>query len=330
MSRKSNPVLIGAFVIGAVVLMLAGITAFGSGKFFRKTYKYVLYFDSDVNGLTVGAPVKLKGVPLGSVTDILLNFGALTQQTGADATIYIPVVIELDADQAFDLGSSALPDPQTIAFAVEMGLRAQLAMESFVTGVLYVQLDLIPGSALNMRGDPSVPFIEIPTLPTPLEAVQQKLSELIQQFEGVDLRGLVDGLKESVDGIKRLVNSPALQATIDNLDDTVADVRATLDSVRQTADTLSSNIGPLRKDLSMAAQDFSGAARELSATLETARVALDNARSLVDPNSPLIVGINETLAELGDASRAVKRLADLIERQPGSLLRGKAVPEEKP
>ncbi|HYB98952.1 MAG TPA: MlaD family protein [Candidatus Limnocylindrales bacterium] len=330
MSRRGNPVMIGAFVLGAIVLLLAGITAFGSGKFFRKTYKYVLYFDSDVNGLTVGAPVKLKGVPLGTVTDILLNFGALTQQTGPNATIYIPVVIELDADQAFDLGSSAVPDPQTISWAVEMGLRAQLAMESFVTGVLYVKLDLIPGSPLNMRGDPSVPFIEIPTLPTPLEAVQQKLSELMQQFEGVDLRGLVDGLKESVDGIQRIVNSPSLQAAVDNLDDTVADIRSTLGSVRQTADTLTGNIGPLRQDLSLVARDFGTAARELSATLETARLALNNASSLVDPNSPLIVGINETLGELGEASRAVKRLADLIERQPGSLLRGKAVPEEKP
>ena len=79
MNKKISPTLIGGFVVGAVALLVIAVIAFGSGRLFRQTKEFVLYFDGTVNGLHVGAPVKFKGVEIGSVKDILLQMDSDTQ-----------------------------------------------------------------------------------------------------------------------------------------------------------------------------------------------------------------------------------------------------------
>jgi paraquat-inducible protein B len=141
MNRRISPALIGAFVIGAVALVVIAVISLGSGKFFRKTYEFVLYFQGSVNGLNVGAPVKYKGVEIGSVTDILLQL----EEVEVDR---IPVIVELDAGKIAGRGftGNLLVDPAALQTAIDRGLRGQLRMESFVTGVLYVALDLYSNS----------------------------------------------------------------------------------------------------------------------------------------------------------------------------------------
>ena len=70
MGSKINPTMIGAFVVSAIVLMVAGVLLFGGGKFFQEKLPYVLFFDSTVEGLNVGAPVIFRGVQVGQVTEI--------------------------------------------------------------------------------------------------------------------------------------------------------------------------------------------------------------------------------------------------------------------
>jgi paraquat-inducible protein B len=110
MKKRISPTLIGAFVVGALVLLVIGVIAFGSGKFFRKSYEFVLYFQGSVNGLNVGAPVKYKGVEIGSVTEILL-------QLEKAEPARIPVIIELDANKIAGRGfrGNLLIDPEEFA-----------------------------------------------------------------------------------------------------------------------------------------------------------------------------------------------------------------------
>ena len=75
MRKRASPTLIGAFVVGAVVLAVVAVGVFGSGRYFRKVYPYVVYFGGDVNGLKVGAPVKFRGIQVGDVRSILLSNG---------------------------------------------------------------------------------------------------------------------------------------------------------------------------------------------------------------------------------------------------------------
>ena len=119
MNKKMSPTLVGAFVLGALALVVVGILAFGTGELFAKKYEFVLYFDSSVNGLNIGAPVKVRGVEIGTVTNILLSLdrekrlkeaaevGA--RQAMMDWSPKIPVIIELAAKKLTKKVSSGRP-----------------------------------------------------------------------------------------------------------------------------------------------------------------------------------------------------------------------------
>src|SRR2546422_11266348 len=108
MNKKVSPTLIGAFVLGAIGLVIAAVLLIGSGRLFDVPRDFILYFDGSVNGLRVGAPVKFKGVEIGAVKSILL-------QMGSDMSVQrIPVIIRVDAEKITKRGgqSAAITDPE--------------------------------------------------------------------------------------------------------------------------------------------------------------------------------------------------------------------------
>src|SRR5579863_2312182 len=169
MGKRINPATVGAFVLGAIGLILAAVVVFGSGSLFRKTHDFVIFFAGDINGLRVGAPVKFKGVEIGQVAKIRLRLEQeVNQQSGQlRADVRIPVIIELDEEKIVSHGSTLdLSDPHTIPNLIREGLRAQLGSDSFVTGLLYVALDIQnPSTPFQMVAPPGSPLQEIPSVP---------------------------------------------------------------------------------------------------------------------------------------------------------------------
>jgi len=322
MSKKSNPVTIGAFVVGAITLGIIGIMIFGSGRFFRETYKYILYFESDVSGLSEGANVKLKGVKIGTVDKVLLGVGDMAALSGPREKFFVPVIIELDADKTASLGAQAKPNAATIAALVQRGLRAQLASESFVTGVLYVKLDLFPLTRGLRLGDKAgAPYPEIPTLPTQLEEVVVKAAKFFADLQQIDIKGLVEEFKSTTTSARELLDSQGLKDGIDHIDDTMVALDETLESLRKTSESAREAIDPLRKDLEPTLV-------ELRATLADLRATSSNAGAVLQPDSPLIVALEKALGDAAVTARTVKDLAAMLERQPDALLRGKGAPQE--
>jgi paraquat-inducible protein B len=176
MNKKVSPTLIGAFVVGALALVVIAVLMFGSGRFFRTTKDFVLYFDGSVNGLRVGAPVKFRGVEIGSVKNILLRL-----ETDQKA-LRIPVIIELELEKFTSKGASGagMEDPEASKQLIDSGLRGQLQMESFVTGLLFVGLDFFPDSPLKLVQTEGgrYQYPEIPTQPTPLQVAGSKVNEI--------------------------------------------------------------------------------------------------------------------------------------------------------
>jgi paraquat-inducible protein B len=330
MGKRASPAVIGAFVVGAVILAVIAVVTFGSGRFFRTTYSYVLYFTGDVNGLNAGAPVKFKGVPVGSVKQILLNAGTMRQIEQATIEPRIPVIIELDAERVSGMGAKLKPDPQTIQRLVDLGMRAQLGMESFVTGLLYVKLDMYPGSELRLVTDPSVKYPEIPTLPTPLEEAQTKAARFLAKLSDYDVRALLDSLSGTASGLDRLVNAPELHETlaglpplVRKLDGAVGELQTTIASVRKLSNDVNARTEPLTANLNTASQNASEA-------LAAAKVTLERLTAFLQPDAPVPYQINESLADVSAAARALRSLAEELERNPSALIRGKATSEEKP
>ncbi|HWT81518.1 MAG TPA: MlaD family protein, partial [Candidatus Methylomirabilis sp.] len=125
MARKTNPAIIGGFLLGAVALAVAALVVFGGGKFFRSTQRWVAYFNESIRGLAIGAPVTFRGVKVGSVVDIRVVVDPKTVQART------PVVFEIEADRLTDVQGGPvefMKDREGAKRAFEHGLRAQLEL----------------------------------------------------------------------------------------------------------------------------------------------------------------------------------------------------------
>ena len=118
MGKRINPATVGAFVLGALGLILAAVVVFGSGNLFRKTHEFVIYFAGDINGLRVGAPVKFKGVEIGQVSRIQLRLEQEVNRHNGQlrADVRIPVIIELDEEKILSHGGTAIDLTTRIRF----------------------------------------------------------------------------------------------------------------------------------------------------------------------------------------------------------------------
>ena len=306
MGKHANPAVIGAFVIGAIGLVAAAVVAFGSGRFFRPTQSYVLYFQGSVNGLAKGAPVKFRGVEIGSVTDILLR---LPKQN--PAVLRLPVLIELDLGRMAGLGvmAESIGGKDRSKSLIDAGLRGQLQLQSFITGVLFIGLDFFPGSKLELVLPPDSGYLEIPTLPTSLEQAQAKVQEILDRLSNVDVGALADSVRETIDGVNRLFSSGEVDVIL-------ASANEALNEIKRVAIDLRPQIGSV-------VQKANGTADDLSVTLKRLDASLEALQAVLSPESPLVWGAARSLAELGEAARAVRELADYLDRNPDALLKGR-------
>jgi phospholipid/cholesterol/gamma-HCH transport system substrate-binding protein len=318
MGKKANPTMVGAFVLGSLAIVIAVIIGLGSSHLFRREHKFVMFFSSDVNGLNIGAPVKFRGVEIGSVTNILLSLGGLggsgIQQTGQ---IRIPVIIQLDSRKLFARGAELdLDDPQQIAAAIQLGLRGQLKTESMLTGLAYIDLDMHPDTPVKYYLGRNSPYPEIPTVPTPFEQAQTAIIKIVSALGKVDFDALTTRLTQTATSINDLVKSQQVRETIASLNQAAIALNGTAQSIKKTSDDLSRQVEP-------AAEDLRKTTASARAALKEAQDTLVAVQSTLGPGSPVDYQLTQTLEQTGDAARSLRQLADYLQRNPSSVIRGR-------
>lgn len=334
MNKRVSPTLIGAFVVGALLLVVMAVVMFGSGRFFRTTKQFVLYFEGSVNGLRVGAPVKFRGVEIGSVKNILLRLD------NEETELRIPVIIELELEKFTRKGASgaALKDPEALKQLIADGLRGQLQMESFVTGLLFVGLDFFPDSKLTLVQQSNVEnqFPEIPTQPTTLQVAGSRANEILAKLDEIDFKGLIDSLRRTSDGIEALATSQDLKATIQSTDELAHKLETAATNVAQLATTFDEKIKTLSddfqltsKDARLAIKDAAAAMKQVESTMKETQATIVNVQSLTDPDSPTFYEITRSLKEVSAAARSLRLLANYVERNPRALVFGKPGTKEE-
>jgi paraquat-inducible protein B len=316
MAKQANRMMIGGFVVLAVIIMAASLVVFGSGKFFQKTNKYVLYFDESIKGLNVGAPVLFKGVQVGSVTSITLQADLVKMQT------QIPVFIEIEPDR-WKVRTGERNYRQVAEKLVEMGLRAQLIMQSLITGQLMIQLDFYPKSTI-CYAPPQIDkdykdYVVIPTCASTSERLAQALGDL-------DLKAIEKNLNSSLAGIERLVNNPDLAASFRALHDTLQDAGKLVNRMDRQVDPLADGVKKTVKDLGKLAGNVDSRVGGLSTGLDTTMSA---AKGVLSQDSPLMVELENTLKEIAAMSRSFRQLANYLDQHPEALIRGKGNPGGK-
>jgi len=324
MSKRISPTAIGIFVVGGFALVVIAILVVGSGSLFKKPVRFVCMFQGNVNGLRIGAPVKFKGVQIGTVEQIKLSLNPSEGELRPDLKeLRLPVVIGVDREMITQNGGSghALSQPG-LEDLLARGMRAQLEAESLLTGLLYVDLDLHPNAPLNLALIPGVGDLrEIPTVPTNLEEIQKQATDALAKLDHIDLNKMVASITNAADSINNLTGSQDLKDTLASLRQTVPNLNRTITSLRATLDNANQRITPLVASLQKSSQ-------EANATMKDTRAALLEVKANLDSDSPLSVNINTALEELTDTSRSVGELTDYLQRNPGSLVRGKYVPDK--
>lgn len=322
MAKQANRMMIGGFVVIAVAILAASLVVFGSGRFFRKTNTYVLFFDESIKGLSVGAPVLFQGVQVGSVSNIMIVADFRQLQA------HIPVFIQVEPDR-FHVTDDLRKSKElrvTAQKLVDAGLRAQLAMQSFITGQLLVELDFFPNTPVRLR-NLEKDYIELPTIPSTTARIAQTL-------EKIDLAALQHKLEAGLDGVARITNDPNLTAAVRDLKETLASARKLINRVDRRFDPLAKNVQQTVKEVGRLATTFDSRVRELSGGLEKTLTILDKTlsgldktmagvRGVVSPDAPVVVELEGALRQLAATGRSIRELADLLEQQPESLLRGK-------
>ena len=332
MSVRAKPTVIGLFVSGAIVLAVAAVLLFGSGKFFSHREKFVIYFTDSVNGLSVGSPVKFKGVQIGEVTDIKIHYD---QPDDSDA---IPVFIEVDTTRLHrDLGDNTdLSDPEKLKLQVtENGLRARLQMLSFVTAQLYVDLDDELSPSTPKYVGLTHPFKEIPSEPSGLSEIVKSFTTAIANLSKVDfvemsnkINHLSDQLSEGIGQLDFKTINTSLVAAANNLNALLSDPK-----IKEALDKMSATLDDLDRLASNINQQVQPLSDEIQTTTKSARVTLDQinqtltaVRDVVAPDSPFHTELDKALLEITNASRSVRILSEYLEANPRALLTGKAPP----
>jgi len=287
---RVHPAAIGGFVAGAVALAIAGLFVFGAGgKLFLRKLPVVMFFDDDVNGLAVGAPVAYRGIRLGQVTEIRSVVGSPRIAVAARLERG-PFLTREDPT-----GASLAKMQKTMEEAIAQGLRAQLSLQSLLTGQLYVSLVLRPDTPASFAGlGPGA--LEIPTIPN-------IMAQLEAGLQNVPLVNVPRYLYTALEGLARLTEGPELRRTLESLGPLLADARKL---VRR----LDTEIPPLLVSL--------------KGTSETARVSLEDATRQLDhvvaSLQPEASRLMTSLTETSETTRgAVKDVAGDLQKTLAQL-----------
>ncbi len=324
MSKQASKTLIGGFLVGAIVLVTAGVLVFGSGRLFSKMKPFVMYFEGSVKGLNIGAPVVFRGVKIGSVTDIRIR--ARTE----DLFVQIPVFIECDSRRIEKTEAEGLKTVQELSLErlLEAGLKAQLKMQSLVTGQMIIEMDFYPDKPIRLVGDGEIP--EIPTMPS-------KLEELADFIEKAPIEEITNKLLAAAEGIEKVFNSPEMQKMPSSLNQVLKDVRKLVLRIDESVSILSPRIdntvkayGKLARNVDAQVQPLADSIEEtVKSTTETlvqAKRTLSTAESLISENSIVTYELTNALRELALAAHSIRMLTEYLERHPEALVRGKGVP----
>ena len=347
MSKQANKTAIGVFVVGAVVLAVAAIIVFGSGKFFVKTDFYVVYLPGSVKGLRIGAPVMFRGVKIGEVTQIRLY------SVNKGMSIEIPVIFSVDPASVHSIGSmvEAIFDDkqQEMDAMIEKGLRARMEMQSFVTGQRMINLDYYPHTPVRLMGEKGIELgddiIEIPTIKT----IEQEIGKTL---EDIPIGKVAESLQNSMKGIERFVTSEEFTKSLHYFKQTLKEARNLVRHVDEKVDPLfvdvelilkeaqamlrnvNSQIDPLSGSIMKTAEDARKMVNNvnkqvqpiqanLANTTKSLQATLEEIDGIVSENSEFRYQIDIFLREIALAARSLRSFADYLERNPDALIRGK-------
>ncbi|MBC7165525.1 MAG: MCE family protein [Roseovarius sp.] len=319
---KANPAVLGGFVFGAIAVAVAAILFFGGGRLFKSTERAIIYFEGSVAGLDIGAPVTFRGVRVGTVQKIALQISPAGEAR-------IPVIVEILPDQVMLRG----PQPEARGTRLERliaeGLSAQLASQSFVTGMLRIDLDFRPEAVTDIVEDDESGLPQIP-------AVQSGIERLLSALEQVPVQDVLQQAQDVLENVNRLTAKlegelgPLLESSrkmVETADRTLTTTEGAVIEVKSgisaSLEQLDGLIGDARAQLAARGPKLASALDSANGAAARAEALIASLEELVAPRSRLRVNLEAAASNLAASAAALRGFANTVERDPSAILRGR-------
>jgi paraquat-inducible protein B len=335
MSSRINPTLIGAFVLGSLILGLGAIFLLSNGSLSHQSVLFILYFEGDVKGLQVGSPVNFRGVKVGQVESMTIAYSK------ASGVFRIPVIIGVENDRVkMDGVVTSEAGFLNLQDLIQQGLRARLNLQSLVTGKLQVELDFLPDTPIRLVStDDRYP--EIPTVQSgmeklahaieqfPLERITQRLSKIldnVDQFvEKGELNRLITSLvliTERLEKVSKLLDQQT-PVILENSNHVLKQADHTLEEIAHTANNAQAFITKAEKELAQAMASWDKTMSSGDEAIVKVGDLAESAKYIIHQDSEIMKQLNQTLLELGAAARSIRIMSEYLERHPEALIQGK-------
>ncbi|MCP3872049.1 MAG: MCE family protein [Desulfobacteraceae bacterium] len=283
---------------------------------FVKKITCVLFFEGSVRGLKEDAPVEFKGIKVGVVKKIQLEFDS------SDASFRIPVLVEIEPERFLSNEDNEVDSPLlTLNTLISHGLRARLQTGSLLTGQLFVELDMHPNTPARMV-DRGGPFPELPTISGELAQMTTSVKNILTKMEklniekiGAEFLGILESANSAMKGAGRLADEHDLEGS-------VVDFKTSLTLLKQILSQLDQRVEPIATNL----ENAIGAGHK---ALENTQTTLNLVNEVLSPDSPLQYRFIELTSELSEMARSIRILVDMLERSPNAIIFGKEAPPKK-
>lgn len=342
-ATATNQWKVGAFIVGGVVSLLLALFWLGASRFDTDVVTRVTYLDESVQGLEIGAPVKIRGVSIGKVTDILLAPDHRLVEVQAEIRVDVLRGINV-LGEGEQLGDSADEVPSELRLIVST---------QGITGVKFLEADFFPDGTPTPELSFKAPDNYVPSTPSTLKSLEDAvrglgdelplalkdmrtlMNTLESQTRAVDTAALSDAILMLAEDLHLAFTGTATTGLGSEISGLVTDLRALTQRLDSAVEAAAADGGTIAR-ATTSVEDVAGrlgtlatridgilADSDLPAASKSIRAAADSAARLADGLSPAIQDAPSVTAELRQALRAIGDLARLLERDPGVLLRGR-------
>ena len=283
---KASPKAVGGFVVGAVLIGIIAVIVFGSGRLFQERTQLVAFFAGSLQGLRLGAPVQFQGVQIGTVTEVYVQWDIDTLD------FLIPVILDINLDLIHGSEKAQETPGSETELLIEKGLRAQLVMQSFVTGQLAVQLDFHPDTPVRVI-ETDLPQEQIPTVPSKFAVMERSVGTVLQ-----DVSQVLDQLSDFLGA-----NKSKIEEGLANITDATTDVKATMIDIRKAA----ADVALITATISENRDAVSGLVDNTNETVLSYKSLADRADAVIAENQD---GLSQAISSLHQAEQKISELAE--------------------
>jgi len=319
MTQKAHALRIGFFVLGGVALAVGGLFAFGVRSWLVPKTRFETYLDGDVSGLSVGSPVKFRGVKLGEVREIGLAWNEYPPASRAY------VVVRMDVETALLPRLAGKTAGQTLDEQIAGGLRARVKGEG-LTGTSIVSMEYVTDPArypqLPFDWKPDYPVV--PSAPSQFTQMLAALERTLANFEQSDMAGLIkrlDGVVLTIDGVATKLATVDVARVGEKVETLIAEVQETnrhLQGLVADARGVVAHVQTRVDDV-----DMKGLSADARLLLSEAGRTNARLQELIVELQGLDVGaVNDTLHGAREAAESLDEVLRDLKRYPSGFLLG--------